>query len=103
MEEKINQLEANLSTLSIELIEIKNLIGAGFKKVDANFDSIKNEIGSLNSKIEILTKKVNSLEGNTIDGFDGVGLKLESLSDEIAKIGIVTKYDEEINNLRAIK
>jgi predicted nucleic acid-binding Zn-ribbon protein len=103
MEKRIEMLEKSVMHLSGELKEIKELIGTGSKKVATNFDSIKKEIDSLHGKVDILNKKVDRLEGNTTDGFEDVGLKLENLTEEISKTSMVTKYDEEFNNLKAIK
>ncbi len=100
MENKIETLEKSVAILAKEVTSISELLGAGFKKVESNFDSIKKEIYSLHSKVDILNKKVDNLEGNTTDGFGDVGLKLETLSEEISKIGIITKYDEEYKNLQ---
>lgn len=101
--EKIEVIENNLSVLAKEIVELRTLIGTGFTKVSNNFDSIKKEIDSLHNKIDILNKKVDALEGSTNDGFGEVGLKLENLADEISKIGEVTSYDEQYQNLRRIK
>ncbi len=103
MSDKIELLEKNVSHLSNELKEIKELIGAGFVKVVNNFDSIKEEIDLLHSKVDSLNKKVDLLEGNTKDGLEDVGLKLENLSDEISKISKVTGYDEVYDNMKVIK
>lgn len=110
MEKRVETLEKSIIHLSAELKEVKELIGAGFKKVSTNFDSIKKEIDSLHLKVDILGKKFDSLgkkfdslEGNTTEGFEGVGLKLENLTEEISKISMVTRYEDEFNNLKIIK
>jgi hypothetical protein len=103
MENKIENLEKNLTALTKEMIELKELIGTGFTKVDNNFASTKKEIDSLHNKVDILNKKVDALEGSTTDGFDEVGLKLENLTDEISKISVVTQYDEVLKNLDGLK
>jgi chromosome segregation ATPase len=102
MEQKIENLEKNLTSLTKEMLELKELIGTGFTKVSNNFSSIKKEIDSLHAKVDILNKKVDSLEGSTTDGFGEVGLKLENLTEEISKISVVTKYDEEFKNLQGL-
>jgi|GEM_PF-3169389 len=103
MESSVEHLEKNLSILSKEIIDIKELIGTGFKKVGNNFDSIKKEIDSLHLKVDFLTKKVTLLEGNTTEGFGDVGLKLENLTDEISKIADVTNYGDLYDNMKTIK
>lgn len=103
MDEKIASLENNLSTLSQEVVEIKELIRAGFTKVANNFTSIKNEIDTLHNKVDSLNIKINALKGDTNTGFGEVGLKLENLTDEISKIGIVTNYDKQYQNFKGIK
>ena len=100
--EKIDSLENNVSILAKEMVELRALIGTGFTKVSNNFDSIKKEIDSLHNKIDILNKKVDALEGSTNDGFGEVGLKLENLAEEISKIGEVTSYDEQYQNLKKL-
>ncbi|MEO8852843.1 MAG: hypothetical protein ABI359_03635 [Ginsengibacter sp.] len=103
MENKIEEVEKNISILSKELVEIKELIGTGFKKVSNNFDSIKKEIDSLRLEVSFLGKKIDLLKGETSNGLGEVGFKLENLTEEISKISIVTKYDEEYKNMRSIK
>lgn len=102
MEQKIEILEKSVTALTTELLELKELLGKGFKKVDNNFDSIKKEIDSLHVKVDILNKKVDALEGSTTDGFGEVGLKLENLTEEITKIGQVTNYDEAFKNMQGL-
>ncbi len=102
MEKRLELLEGNLVQLTKEIGDLKDLIGSGFLKVTNNFDTVKKEIDSLHKKVDFLHKKVDALEGSTTDGFDGVGVKLDSLSDEISKIGIITKYTEEYNNLKGL-
>ncbi|MEO7048979.1 MAG: hypothetical protein ABI091_26990 [Ferruginibacter sp.] len=103
MDYKIEEVEKNLSILSKELVEIKELIGTGFKKVSNNFDSIKKEIDSLHLEVAFISKKIDLLKGETHSGLGDVGIKLENLTEEISKISIVTKYDEEYRNLKDLK
>ncbi len=103
MEKRVDQSEASVASISAELKNIGELIGAGFKKVDTNFDSIGREIKQLHGEIAVLNKKVDLLKGETTDGLEDVGLKLENLTEEISKIGTVTRYGEEFKNMQAIK
>ena len=102
MSEKIETLEASITEISKELKAIIDTISSGFKKVDSNFESVKKEIDSLHKKVDGLTKKVESLEGDTNEGFGTVGIKLENLSEEISKIGLVTRYKDQLDNLSGI-
>lgn len=102
MTDKIENLEKNISSITKDLLELKELISIGFKKVDNNFFSIKKEIDILHSKIDTLNKKVDVLEGSTTDGFGEVGLKLENLTEEITKISSVTNYNEQYKNLQGL-
>ena len=85
----------------IELLE--EVLAAGFKKVDTNFESLSKEIRHIHVQIEVLNKKVDLLRGDTSEGFGDVGSKLENLSQEISKIGQVTNYKAEYSNLQTIK
>lgn len=85
----------------IEVLE--EVLTAGFKKVDLNFEALGKEIRQIHGQIEVLNKKVDLLRGDTSEGFDDVGSKLENLSQEISKIGLVTNYNEEYSNLKTIK
>lgn len=99
---EINLLEQNFNALSNDVKDLKTLIANGFKKVDANFDSVKKEIDILHAKVELLSKKLDSLDSTTNNGFGEVGLKLENLTDEITKISIVTSYDEQFKNMKGL-
>jgi chaperonin cofactor prefoldin len=61
MEKRIESLERNLSILTKEIHEIKELLGTGFTKIAYNFDSIKKEIDALNKRVDTLHKKVDVL------------------------------------------
>jgi uncharacterized coiled-coil DUF342 family protein len=102
MQERIETLEKKITVLSQDISEIKELIGSGFKKTDNNFDSIKKEMDGLTIKTESIKKSLELLRGSTDDGFGTVGLKLENLSDEISKIGIVTRYEEQFKHLKTL-
>lgn len=110
MEEKrIETLETTVKALSGELSALKDLIVESFKKVENNFDVVGKKIDTtskkvdLNSaKIEALTNKLAGLDLTTTDGFQDVGIKLESLTEEIQKISVVTKYTEEWDNLKGM-
>jgi archaellum component FlaC len=102
MEERIKTLESNLSSVSQELIDLKNLIVASFKKVDANFGIIGKNLSAIEKKINELKFKVDSLDTTTSTGLNEVGTKIESLTEEITKIGAVTKYDEMFKNQKGL-
>lgn len=102
MEQRIEKLEKAFQQLTAELSSISGFIVDGFKKVDHNFDSIQSQINSLHKKLDSANQKLDKLEGNTIDGFDGVNVKLENLTDEIQKISNVTGYEGQIDNLNTL-
>ena len=102
MEDKIVALENNLSILSKELVSLKDLIVASFKKVDTNFSVVSNRLSSLEKKVNDLKFTVDNLDSNTSTGFNEVGTKIESLTEEISKISIVTKYDEMYKNTEGL-
>lgn len=89
-----------LEQITKELGELGSAIQAGFTKVDSNFGAVKTQIDALQKKVDNLTKEVEKLKGDTSDGLETVGVKLESLTEEIQKIALVTDYDKQIENLR---
>lgn len=103
MEERINQLETTLSVLHSEVSQLKELLGSGFKKVESNFELLKNQVNNLNVSVKVLNVRVEALKGTTNEGFEDVGGKIETLTEEISKIGTVTKYDEYFRNLKDIQ
>ena len=103
MENRIEQIESTLYTNTTELKSLGDLIAKGFTKVDTNFDSIGKEIRQIHAQIDMLNKKIDALKGDTNEGFDDVGLKLENLTEEISKIGKVINYEEYFKNLQLIK
>jgi predicted nucleic acid-binding Zn-ribbon protein len=102
MDEKLANLEINLSTLSKEFLSLKEAIAAGFKKVDTNFASIGSRLASLEKQVKELNFKVANLDTNTSSGLNEVGTKIESLTEEINKISVVTKYDEMCKNQQGL-
>lgn len=103
MEDRLKALESNLSTVSQELVSLKELIAGGFKKVDTNFLVVEKQLSSLEKKINEINFKVENLDTNTSTGLNDVGNKIESLSDEISKISEVTRYDEMYKNSLFLK
>ncbi len=103
MEAKINSLESNLVTLSKELVEFKELIAASFKKVDNNFTVMNQKLSILDRKANELNFKIDNLDGSTSKGFTEVGGKIETLTEEIQKISVVTQYDEMYRNQQGLK
>ena len=102
MSEQIT-LETKLNTVFSELSTLRELMKAGFQKVENNFDAVKKDLESVHKKIELLTKRVEALDTSTSDGFSGVGMKIESLTEEIARIGAVTSYEEQFRNMEGLK
>lgn len=110
MEEKIQSIEAKLSILNEEINALSKHILTGFTKVENNFETIRKELNQLNSRydnigssVDEIKKTLQSLEGATNEGFVTVEFKLETLTDEISKIGAVTNYDDHFTNMKAIK
>jgi hypothetical protein len=103
MEKRTGELELSISAIAGDLKVVKDAIAAGFTKVDTNFAVVGREIKHLHHQVDILNKKVDSLKGDTHEGFEDVGLKLENLTEEISKIGKVTHYSEYFENLKALK
>ena len=103
MEEKIANLEANLATVSKELVSLKELIAASFTKVDANFGVVSKNLVSLEKQIKELNFKLQNLDSTTASGLNEVGNKIESLTEEISKTGAVTKYDEMFKNQQGLR
>lgn len=103
MEERFQKIERSVQELTLELHSVGDLIAAGFTKVNTNFESISKEIKNLHNQIEIINKKIDQLQGNTTEGLQNVGLRLETLTEEISKISVVTKYGDYYDNMKAIK
>lgn len=109
MEEKIQSIETKISVLNDEINNLSKHIVAGFTKVENNFEIIRKELNQLNSKndsigsaVDEIKNSLQSLEGATNEGFGTVEFKLETLTDEISKIGAVTNYDQHYSNLKII-
>lgn len=102
MGERIEVLEKSVLAIDAEIKAVGQAITAGFKKTDTNFEHIVKEIASIHRDLDRLNKKVDDLKGDTHDGFEDVGMKLENLTDEIVKIGKVTGYDETFENLKGL-
>lgn len=95
-------IDAKVNALHNELSTLKELIAAGFQKVDNNFIAFKQDIDGIHKKIESLAKSIEALDNSTSNGLENVGIKIESLTDEISKISTVTRYADEYNNLKAV-
>lgn len=103
MEERIQELETAIRAIQSDLKTIGDVISTGFKKVDINFESVGKEIRHLHGQIDVIHKKVDLLRGDTTEGFEDVGAKLDNLTEEITKIGTVTHYDEYFKNMKSIR
>jgi prophage DNA circulation protein len=119
MEERLKVLEDNLSTVSVELVALKSLIASSFMKVEANFSVVSRNLAVIEKNIKTLNFKVDNLDNieksiktlnfkldnldtSTSSGLSEVGTKIESLTEEIIKIGAVTKYDEMFKNQQGL-
>ncbi len=102
MEERIIKMERLIVALSCELKSLGEVISHGFVKANSNFESIEREVGSIRRELERLNCKVDQLKGETNDGFGVVGMKLETLTEEITKIGKVTGYEDAIKNAEGL-
>ncbi len=102
MSEINNGLDAKVSALQSEFASLKELIATGFQKAENNFSALKQDVDVTHKKLEALTKAVEELGNNTTVGLDDVGVKIESLTEEIQKIGTVTDYSAQFDNLKSI-
>lgn len=102
MNEKVDHLEQQLATVVKEIGGVGEAISAGFTKVDTNFSTLKIQIETLQKKVDAMVKEIEQLKGETSEGFDDVGIKIESLTDEIIKIGKVTDYEDQFRNLQGL-
>lgn len=100
MPNQASQPEQQPNPFVAEIQRLKDLLASGFAKADSNFESIKHELSVLHKKVDFLSKKVDLLESTTDEGLEDVGIKLENLTEEITKIGVVTKYDDQFQNLK---
>ncbi|MGB8191331.1 MAG: hypothetical protein WCF67_05395 [Chitinophagaceae bacterium] len=103
MEERVIALEKSLGAIASDLKSLSQLVAAGFTKVDTNFTTVQKDLKLLHQQVESLNNKVESLKGDTVGGFQDVGVKIENLKDEIVKIGEVTSYNDLYNNMKIIK
>lgn len=95
-------LEQKVIALTTELNSLRVLISAGLQKVENNFEILHNDTRLIHKRLEVLTKEVENLGSSTNDGFDDVGTKIESLTEEISKIGEVTSYKDQFKNMKGI-
>ncbi len=109
MSDKIESLENIVKHITEELTSLRHTIGDGLKKVESNFDVLVKKVDGTNKKVDInsnkidlLSNKLDGLDTSTTDGLSEVGVKLESLTEEIQKISVVTKYTEEYDNLKGL-
>lgn len=100
MEQRIKEIETKLDSFSVEIRSLGEIISKSFSKVDHNFDAISKQIKGLFTQCEVLNIKLDELKGETTDGLGDVGTKLENLTEEIKKIGAVTGYDQQFENMQ---
>lgn len=100
MEDKLAQLEQSVKALNTELKELGEAISQGFSKTNSNFDNVSKQLLNLRQQLDLANKSIDYLKGETSEGFNEVGVKLETLTDEINKIGKVTGYDGMLENLK---
>jgi len=101
MTPNIDEINSDLSALKKDITAIKDLLTTSLPKIDHNFINIQGQIAQLNQKLEALQLTVMALDKNTDKGLQDVGVKLENLTDEIGKIGQVTNYSDQYNNLKS--
>ncbi len=108
-EERFNTLAAEVATLKDTLSDMRTLILSGLQKVEGNFNVLKNDTAGIHKKIDALTRgvdtmssRVEALDSSTSTGFDDVGGKIVSLSEEISKIGAVTGYAGQYDNMKGL-
>lgn len=102
MGQRIKEIESKLEGFSGEIRSLGEIISAGFTKVNHNFDAVSKHIKTLSTQCEMLNTKLDQLKGDTTDGLEDVGTKLESLTEEIKKIGAVAGYDQQMTNLKGL-
>ncbi len=83
MENRMDTLEKGLSELNAKFKELGQAISSGFVKIDHNFEYVVKEMTSLQREIERLKRKVDLLEEDTHEGFEGTNPKLEETIGKI--------------------
>ncbi|WEK34130.1 MAG: hypothetical protein P0Y53_16705 [Candidatus Pseudobacter hemicellulosilyticus] len=78
------------------------VISNGFTKIDHNFKTIQEQVDALNIKVDFLHAQLEELKGSTSTGLGVVGIKIEGLTEEIAKINFVTQYGQQFDNLQGL-
>lgn len=115
--EKIEILEKTVASLVSEMNTLKESVASGFKKVESNFEKVEDNFKNLSKKVDELSSGVDQLRSGlgqlssgvddlssgTTNNFGKVDVKLDSLADEIKKIGEVTRYESEYENLSSIE
>ena len=103
LEERMTRMEDAIYAMRAELSEFKELMHSALKKIDANFELVEKQIYNLTVQFKVLNGTVENLKGSTTSGFDDVSVKIGSLTDEISKIGTVTRYDAYYKNLKDLR
>jgi len=98
MEEKVMGVEKKLDLLNKEFHEFKELTVSVLTKINSNFSIVVEKLAELDGRVSELSSKLDRLDDTTSLGLSNVGNRIESLTDEIAKISKVTGYDEIFNN-----
>ena len=95
MEKRIEKLEKTTTTL------IKYIKGVN-ETIFGVLETITNNQERLEKQMDVLSTKIDALDGNTTKHFDKVGTKLNGLKSEIQKINKVTGYKDIIDNQKSL-
>ena len=103
MDDRLKSLDSTLATVSQKLVSLKALIASSFTKVETNFSIVSRNLVTIEKTLKELKFKVDNLDTTTSSGLNEVGTKIESLTEEIGKIGAVTQYDEMYKNQQGLR
>jgi len=107
MEERITKLEEKLDNLINLVGNIKESLDEVINVSNKNFQKIDDRFVELESKIDAISKNTNT-------SFEGIDLKLgeinkelsgkiDGVHEELTKINLTTRYEEEFKNLKIVK
>lgn len=90
MKKRVANLEKSIISLAKDIKEIKIGLSKGFTVIDDNFKKIALSFKNVNADLEIITAKINKLQGNTKNSLKKVDGKLDNLTSEIKNINKVS-------------